>query len=495
MEALNLTVSLGEWRIAAKAYKEDGLAGTGSLSLTVVPGYNIAEVPMYINGGYFDIAIDSSMGNGTVAADFDAAFPGTTVTLTLIPEAGYVLKAGTLTYGSGYNPAGSGLIYTFTMPAADVTVSAAFEAVVYTVTFDTNGGSAAPEAQIVAEGSKATEPADPTKAGYIFGGWFREMEMTNQWNFATDTVTADITFYARWIPLPFKMVSLSEFGAAFPVTFPREIDDSGTATVNAAYEIGATEVTYELWYTVREWAKNKVDPYTFSNPGREGSGINDGGSPTGASQEPVTDVTWFDAVVWLNALTEWVNEKTGSNLTPVYYYDSGHTTVAKDSDDSSNFTLEGGHSCRSAYAKPGATGFRLPTSNEWELAARWRGNDTANTVSSYTDPYFTQGDSASGATADHNNATATGDVAWYTDNASGTLSVSQKGANTLGLFDMSGNVGEWCDDWQPGNSGSFRIVRGGSWNDYAIDLQLGFVNSDFPNGRLPWNGFRPARTP
>ncbi|MDR0998413.1 MAG: hypothetical protein LBL70_05040, partial [Treponema sp.] len=130
-ETLNLTVGLGEWRIAARAYKEDGLAGTGSLSITVVPGLNSVRVPMNINGGYFDITVDASMVNGTVAADWDAAFPETTVTLTVMPNPGYILKAGTLTYHYGsldYEPEGSGLIYSFTMPAADVAVRAEFEA-------------------------------------------------------------------------------------------------------------------------------------------------------------------------------------------------------------------------------------------------------------------------------------------------------------------------------------------------------------------------------
>jgi formylglycine-generating enzyme required for sulfatase activity len=109
-------------------------------------------------------------------------------------------------------------------------------------------------------------------------------------------------------------------------------------------------------------------------------------------------------VVWLNAPTEWVNEKTGSNHTPVYYYDSAYGMVARDStpDDSNPgyfVKADGSHTYASAYAKPGATGFRLPTSTEWELAARWRGSDATNTVSGYTTPYFTKGDSASGATA------------------------------------------------------------------------------------------------
>ena len=47
-------------------------------------------------------------------------------------------------------------------------------------------------------GSKVSKPSDPTAAGYTFGGWYRETGCTNEWNFDTDTVTANTTLYAKW---------------------------------------------------------------------------------------------------------------------------------------------------------------------------------------------------------------------------------------------------------------------------------------------------------
>lgn len=68
----------------------------------------------------------------------------------------------------------------------------------FTVTFNSNGGSAV-TAQTVEQGGKATEPSPaPTKASKTFGGWYKEAALTNAWNFSTDTVSADITLYAKW---------------------------------------------------------------------------------------------------------------------------------------------------------------------------------------------------------------------------------------------------------------------------------------------------------
>jgi formylglycine-generating enzyme required for sulfatase activity len=78
--------------------------------------------------------------------------------------------------------------------------------------------------------------------------------------------------------------------------------------------------------------------------------------------------------------------------------------------------------------------------------------------------------------------------------ASKTAAVKSKAANTLGLYDMSGNVWEWAFDWNPGYIGSNRIIRGGSWVYSASSLQAGNVNYNYPDGRYGSSGFRPART-
>jgi hypothetical protein len=123
-----MPAALGLWRIDAKAYMEDILAGSGGLEFIVGPGLNTVKIPMIINGGYFDINLGAFPG-GVLQASPPSAFPGTLITLTATPNTGYELKAGSLKYrygGADYTPGGSGPLYTVTMPASDVTVRAEF---------------------------------------------------------------------------------------------------------------------------------------------------------------------------------------------------------------------------------------------------------------------------------------------------------------------------------------------------------------------------------
>jgi len=68
----------------------------------------------------------------------------------------------------------------------------------FTVTFNANGGTPQPEAQKVTEGGKASELQGLSKDGYTLDGWYKETAFANKWNFAEDTVTADITLNAKW---------------------------------------------------------------------------------------------------------------------------------------------------------------------------------------------------------------------------------------------------------------------------------------------------------
>lgn len=137
--------------------------------------------------------------------------------------------------------------------------------------------------------------------------------------------------------------------------------------------------------------------------------------------------------------------------------------------------------CRRLSQQTGKT-YRLPTEAEWEYAARG-GNKTQN------NKY------AGGFSLDY--------VGWYDGNSgSKTHAVGTKDANELGIYDMSGNVWEWCEDWygdyrsydtdnpKGPSSGSRRVLRGGSWNGYASCCRVSNRGSYSPGSRCNNYGFR-----
>ena len=85
-----------------------------------------------------------------------------------------------------------------TAVTTDRTLYAKWSPLTYVVTFDVNGHGTAPEAKQIVAGEKAEKPKDPVAAGWTFGGWYREKECANAWNFDVDPVTANTTLYAKW---------------------------------------------------------------------------------------------------------------------------------------------------------------------------------------------------------------------------------------------------------------------------------------------------------
>ena len=131
-----------------------------------------------------------------------------------------------------------------------------------------------------------------------------------------------------------------------------------------------------------------------------------------------------------------------------------------------------------------ANGYRLPTEAEWEYIAR----------------------EAKMSTTKYSGSDTIDDVAWYLDNSSSTThEVKGKAPNSLGIYDMSGNVWEWCWDWYSSSinsstpdigssSGSDRVLRGGSWSDFADSASVCFRPSRTSSFRYVSMGFRVVRS-
>lgn len=124
------------------------------------------------------------------------------------------------------------------------------EVLKYDVTFDSKGGSAVDKKTGVENGSKITKPVDPTKNDFTFGGWYKDSECTKEWKFDTDTVTSNITLYAKWTPKG------EQPGDKFTVTFDSKggsavaakTDIAKDSTITAPEAPTKTDFTFVGWY-------------------------------------------------------------------------------------------------------------------------------------------------------------------------------------------------------------------------------------------------------
>lgn len=116
----------------------------------------------------------------------------------------------------------------------------------YTVDFEGNGGEPVPESQRLVRGSKALMPADPTKAGYTFAGWYKEDGLINLWDFDTDTVTSNITLYAKWLLK--HTITMTDDGNGTASADPESAALGTTVTVKARAVAG---YMFKEWVIVR----------------------------------------------------------------------------------------------------------------------------------------------------------------------------------------------------------------------------------------------------
>ena len=264
-------------------------------------------------------------------------------------------------------------------------------------------------------------------------------------------------------------------------------DELPLHTVNvSAFYMDKNPVTKGLWDAVYQWATTRPVGMRYSfEYGAQGK----------ASNHPAQSMTWYDCVKWCNARSEM------EGRVPAYYTEAGQANVYR----SGQINVQNG------WVK-WSTGYRLPTEAEWEKAARGPASGHrfpwGDTISWGQANYYALPLSAGGWAYDVN-ATEGYNPAWTSGGYPYTTAVETFAPNGYGLYDMAGNVWQWCwDSWDgayysssPGTdprgpaTGSFRVYRGGCWFSYADLCRSAFRDGDDPGYRGSDLGFRVALVP
>ncbi|MBO7430163.1 MAG: InlB B-repeat-containing protein [Spirochaetia bacterium] len=443
-----------------------GTGGTGTEFTATTPFTINLTVYAYWEEYSYTVAFDDQGATTPVSPDSKAVnSPATTI--DALPTA--PAKNGQIFAGWYTQTGGGGTQFTASTPVTgNITVYAYWVDYSYTVTFDDQDATTHVTPSTKTVNSPATTvgslPTPPEKTNFAFGGWYTQAGGGGTEFTAETAVTGDITVYAKWNLV--YTVTFNDQGATTPVSPATKTVVSPATTVGSLPTAPEkTCFTFGGWYTqpggagdaftagttvtgnitvYAKWTLNNmvnIPGKTFKMLSTEVTQalytaiMGENPSLYVGDTLPVLDVGWFEALAFCNALS------TFTGLEPVYTINGNDVTQ-----DTSK------------------SGFRLPTVEEWRYAASggeaytYAGSDTID------------------------------DVAWYKENTYSLQVVGQKNPNGYGLYDMSGNVWEWCWDVYYSGGPTWRYLCGGSFGSPASWCAITYENGYHYDGNF--YGFR-----